>query len=69
MMSLDLVNLSEKQIGIVQEIWKVCEYFEVSRNWGIEGAILAQQGRHITSLMRRYRREEDKKSGKTGKAG
>jgi hypothetical protein len=66
MSALNLKNLSPKQEEILQEIWRVCEYFEVSRNWNVEDRLLAEQAKNIGSAMCSFRREENKRRDPTG---
>jgi len=62
---LNWKDLSPKQEEILQEIWRVCEYLEVSRNWNIDDRLLAEQAKNIGSAMRNFRREENKRRAPT----
>jgi hypothetical protein len=62
MTGLDLENLSPKQKEILAEIWRVCEYLEVSRNWNIEDRLIREQARSIVFAMIDFRKEENKKN-------
>jgi len=62
MSGLNLENLSPKQKEILEEIWKVCKYFESARLWKVDDSVLAQQARNVGSMMDDFDKEEGRKN-------
>jgi hypothetical protein len=61
MSALNLKDLSPEQEKIVQEIWKVCKYFEVARSWSVDHSVLVEQTKNIGLAVTRFEQEENKK--------
>jgi len=49
MEKIDFKNLSDEQERLLQEILKVCKYFQVTRSWNpsVSDGVLAEQAREL----------------------